>query len=817
MKTMRLLLLVALFFSVKTYAQHPGRSGKGMRINGQIYGVVFDEEAKVPIGYANIIVYRAKDSTQVTGTITDNDGFFRVENVRPGRYYVDVDFIGYLKQRFSNIRITPRKLTVNLKEIFLEPVMLQGETVEVEANRAPVTYQIDKKVINVSEQVTALSGSAVDVLENVPSVNVDIDGNVTLRGSGNFQVLIDNRPTILDASEALQQIPASSIENIEIITNPSAKYDPDGVAGIINIILKKNKLKGVSGIANANIGNYQRYGGDFLISYRNKKLVFNVATNFNRRNFPGEQKLERQTTNPVQTTYNNSNGDSQWLMIPASVRFSLDWNLGHWDVLSFGGRLGNRSMERRFDLTYEEWNSLDPQNRIIYQSEDAWKRSGDHYAVNVDYQHRWPQTNHAFNAQILLERRGGDETSFNKLFNPAGLLTESQRSTEEGPATSLRVKADYVQPFKENGKVELGIQGRLRRLVEDNNVYFYDPEQKFYVFQPLFSKSADYQRDIYSAYTTFSSKAGRLGYQLGFRAEYTYRVISVKDSASFKIDRLDLFPTAHLSFEIAPGRQIMASYTRRIRRARGYWLEPFLTWTDKYNVRRGNSGLQPESIDSYEIGHQLFFNKTLISLEGFFRTTKNKVERVRSVFPFKSNVILHTFENVGSDYALGGEILINRDFFKWWKINYMASVYQYRVKGQLFDQDFSRSSFNWSVRLNNDFRLGENTRFQFNTRYRSPSVTSQGRSEGFITADLAVKQQFLDRKLSLTLQARDLFNTMHHEYTSEGPNFYYYRYMDFPSPMLSLTITYIFNNYKKPEKRRGMNGDGDFGGEGDMF
>ncbi len=808
------LMLVLFLFSI-SLAQRPAAM-QAKQFSGILTGRVFDSEAKVPIEYANIILYRQKDSTQVTGTITDPKGYFKLEALNPGRYFLEVDFIGYAKIRIPGVIITPRQPQVQLGEIFLEPVTMTGEAVEVEAERVPVTYQIDKKVINVSEQPTAQSGTAVDVLENVPSVNVDIDGNVSLRGSGNFQVLVDGRPSILEANEILQQIPASSIQNIEIITNPSAKYDPDGVSGIINIVLKKNKLKGISGMLNASAGTFGRYGGDLLLSYRGKGFIFNLVADYNRRNFPGQQKLIRNTQTASQTIYNTSNGDTWWLMIPYGLRASVDINLGHWDVLTIGGRIGNRSMERGFRLDYREWTSAENLT-YRYTSEDTWQRSGDHYAMHLDYQHKWPQKNREFTAQVIYDYRTGDEESINELFDVMGLLSESQKSVENGPAGGWRVKADYVHPLSENGKWEAGYQSRWRQSEEENKIFVYNTLSKTYEEQTQFSYTAEYVRNIHSIYSTVANRWKKLGYQFGLRGEYTYRTIGLKDSATAKIDRMDWFPTIHLSYEFKAGRQIMASYTRRIHRARGWWLEPFYTWGDAYNVTRGNPGLKPEYIDSFEMGHQLFVKKTLISVEGFYRVTNNKVERVRSVYPYKENVILHTYQNVGTDYALGGEFLVNRDFFKWWNVNYMASFYQYKVEGQLLNQNFSRQSFNWSLRLNNDFRLGKNTRLQFNLRYRSETVTSQGTSKGFFSSNLAVKQQLLNRQLSITLQFRDLFNTMRHEFTSEGPGFYYYRYMDFPSPMISLTVSYMFNNFK-PERKKGRNGmDDDMGGEGELF
>lgn len=806
--------LLILLFAFTLNAQPP-RGMRGMKLSGSISGFVFDDEAKVPIEYANIILYSARDSAQITGTITDKDGYFKLEPVRMGRYYLDVDFMGYVKKRIAPIRITPKKRDIVIKGIFLEPATMTGETVEVEAKRAPVTYQIDKKVIKVSQQATSLSGTAVDVLENIPSVNVDIDGNVSLRGSGSFQVLIDGKPTILDANEVLQQIPASSIDDIEIITNPSAKYDPDGVAGIINIVLKKNKLKGLAGMLNASAGTFGRYGADFLISRRSKRATINLSLNYNRRNFPGNQTLKRRTEMHDNVIYINSPGDFRWTMVPYSLVASIDWNLTHWDVLSFGSRLGNRSMEREFNLNYEEWTSLDPE-KVLSVSDDLWKRSGDFYAVNMDYMHKWPQKNHQFTAQIIFNRRTGDEKSTNERRLPDATLLNRQMTLENSPASSWRIKADYSHPFNDISKLETGYQSRMKISDAENEFYNYDMNTQSFVFQPLYSHKAKSTRNIQALYATYSSRWAALGYQLGLRTEYTYRTIAIQDSQTFKIDRWDLFPTLHLSYQFARGRQIMLSYTRRIHRARPWYLEPFLTWTDAYNVRRGNPDLQPEYIDSYEIGHQIFWGRNLISVEAYYRVTNNKVEHVRSVYDNKKNVILQTFENVGKDYSLGAEFLFNRDVLKWWTINYMATLYQYRVEGRLQQIDFSRKSFNWSLRLNNDFRLGKSTRMQFNVRYHSPTVTSQGRTEDFFSADFAVKQQFFKRKLSFTLQARDVFNTMRHEYTSEGPNFYYYRSMDRPFPMLSLTVSWIFNNYKQQRRNNGNGMENDFGGE-DIF
>lgn len=260
-------LLLTVFFSSFSQ-QNEYRSNQG-NYNGnlptiKITGKIIDSLANQPVEYANIVIYRTKDSSMVTGTISKPDGSFIIEGLRPGRYYIDINFIGYYKKKIGEIKLKPEATSIDMGVINLKRSDITLDEVQVAADRPTIEYKIDKKIINVSQQLTSSGGTAVDVLENAPSVKVDMDGNVTLRGSSNFTVLIDGRPTFLQGSEALEQIPASTIDNIEIITNPSAKYDPEGDAGIINIILKKEKGKGLNGVVNASIGRNNKYRGDFL-------------------------------------------------------------------------------------------------------------------------------------------------------------------------------------------------------------------------------------------------------------------------------------------------------------------------------------------------------------------------------------------------------------------------------------------------------------------------------------------------------------------------------------------------------------------------
>lgn len=377
----------------------------------------------------------------------------------------------------------------------------------------------------------------------------------------------------------------------------------------------------------------------------------------------------------------------------------------------------------------------------------------------------------------------------------------------------MRMNLDYTLPLGDDGKFEAGYAGRFDRSEDMNELYVYDTLTGTYEFASLFSHTTDYARDIHALYSMYSHTwQQRIGYQIGLRGEYVKRNTKLIDEAQqFSIDRWDYFPTVHTSYELADGKQLMASYSRRIQRPREWWLEPFLTWTDAYNVRTGNPALKPEYINSFELGFQTLLGKSLLSAEAYYRITNNKVERIRSVYD--DNVILHTVENVGTDYALGVEFMLDLKMMKWWNINCLSNLYHYRIVSDL-DGGLDQDDLNWSARANNEFKITNFTKFQINCRYRSPSISAQGMREGYFMTDAALKQEFLNRKLSLTLQVRDILGTGRREFRSEGEDFYSYATMTRRSPVFMLNLSYNFNNYK-PNRRR-EEGEQEFEGSEDM-
>lgn len=781
--------------------------------SAMIVGTVSDSLLSRPIEYANIVLGEQESKIQVTGTISREDGTFVLPNIKPGEYILTVNFIGYYSKVIENIEVTQEDREVNLGDIQLVQSVLELGGVEATAERAAIEYQIDKKVINVSKQYTAASGSAVDVLENVPSVTVDIEGNVALRGSSGFRVLIDGRPTILDNNDALRQIPASSIENIEIITNPSAKYDPEGTSGIVNIITKKNSMNGLNGMVNLNAGVNKKYGADVLINYRISNLNVYVGGNYASRYYPGTSEQRNATFLQDTTFYVNSIGDRARQFDFYGLRTGIDWNISERDVLGIGLRFSNRSFGGNSELEYDEWREPGGvHNRYVSLNES--ERGGDEWSAIMNYSHKFDKNGHELTAEIDYEQESNNETNTDELLSMANIMQSGRRAVERGPEYDLRTKIDYVLPLRQEDRFEAGYQGRISSSEEENLVYEFLPDQGDYIFQDEFSHTTDYDRTIHALYALYAARLGRVGVQGGLRGEYTYRTVAlVGENESATIDRWDYFPTFHASLDIAENQQTMASYTRRIDRPRGYYLEPFLTWRDAYNVRTGNPAIKPEYIDSYEASYQRNFGSNLVSLEGYYRVTHNKIERVESVY--SDNVMLQSVDNVGEDYTLGAELMINMDVAKWWNANLMGNLYRYRVEGILFDESFSRESRNWDVRFNNTFNATSSLRFQVNLSYNSPSVSAQGRREGYFRTNVAARQTFLNDHLELILQIRDVFATGKYEGLSSGPDFYREFYFTREAPVYTLTLNYLINNFKR-ERQGGEGMDNGGGGFDEM-
>ncbi|MCU4173469.1 TonB-dependent receptor domain-containing protein [Carboxylicivirga sp. N1Y90] len=801
----KLLVLVAMWVPFLVFANSNVNIPEK---EGIVKGKIYDQKSKNPVEYATVAVYRSEDNSVVTGTITDNDGQFKIKGLQPGSFYIVVSFLGYDDMRYDDVLIEKGRDLIDLGDINLGAASTSLAEVEVVSERQTVEYHIDKKVVSVGKQMTSASLSAIEVLENVPSIRVDIEGNVALRGSTGFTVLIDGKPTVLDPSDVLRQTPASTIQNIEIITNPSAKYQPDGTGGIINIITKKNRMQGLQGLFNLKAGSFGMHGGDFMLNYRKKNININFGADYNDRPFPGTSYNERHTTSNDIKTVIKADGDSERAYVGGSLRGGIDWDITDRDAFTFGFRVGDFNMNSNSQLDYFTTKIPDDGTGIIREfSLNESGRGGQYYSLTSNYTHKFAAKGHELAAQLNYRFRDGDEHSMNVLKDASQLVNDGTKTTEKGPSGRWELRLDYVKPVGEEDRFEAGFQGRRSQSEDATEFFIWDTNTEDFINQPDFSNNTDYIRNIMGLYSLYNGKVDQFGYQLGLRGEYTFREITtVRDNERFEIDRWDLFPTVHLSYQLPKENQVMASYSRRIDRPRGHYLEPFITWQDMYNVRQGNPDLLPEYIDALDIGYLKQWEKSQLSLEGYYRVTHNKVERIQGVYD--DGILLHTYDNVGTDYSLGAEAMYNLPLFKWWEMNLMGNVYDYRIKGVKYDEPFERSSFNWSSRVNNTFRIKKNMQIQLDSSYDSPTVTTQGETKGYYAFNAAYRVDLFDRKFSAVLQARDVFSTTKRVRISEDVGFYNYNEGRRNSPVLSFTLTYRLNNFKVKRGNRNGGGEG---------
>ena len=837
-------ILIALFAQFKSNAENvinPVSTASPKK--GIITGKVLDKNGS-PIEYANLIIYKKRDSSMVTGTISKFDGSFEINDIPPGKYYLTANFIGYNKELIDNISIFPDNLKYHTGIISLSVSTTAIDGVEVRADRVQVEYKLDKKIVHVSQDATSADGTAVDVLENTPSVTVDMDGNVALRGSGNFTVLIDGKPSVLSGTDALEQIPSSAIENIEIITNPSAKYDPDGTAGILNVILKRNALQGLSGLFNLTIGTNDKYRGDGLLSYKTNKATFMIGLDYRDETRLGNMENNRTIYNNI-TEYYMYAGNRDGVRSGYNLKGGFDYNFTDKTSVSFQGNIGNYGRERNSQLKTREWTSIEPD--IFYTKKyDVSDRSSDYYKLNLNLRHNFNGPEHYLNAYIEYSDREGGEIEYKDFYysdidwEQYGLYDLIQL-TENEKDNNLRFTLDYTRPYKKTGKIEAGYQLRIdddnegftfeeldtTKLVAGQSAHFYHNSNEFWVSNDLYTGDFSYNRVIHSAYSTFANKFAGFEYMLGLRVEYTNRNIEyTKALKKYEYEKFDFFPTIHVSKKLENNHQLMASYSKRINRPRGWNLEPFPSLRDRNSMRFGNPNLEPEYTNSYELGYQKRLGNSYIAFEGFYRYTINKITRFPrskdSIFlarelnlsPDQINSIpndafIMTFENLDKDLAMGAEISGNYDAAKWLNIYASTSLYKYKLESNLENNEGVKETTNFDGRMNVTFKLPSKTRIQLSGFYRGPSITATGNRSSFMAANFAVRQEFLDRRLTATLNIKDVFASMKFKFDSYIDNvenyFVFYR----EPQVITLSLSYKLNNYKKKQ-----NGNGDENGNG---
>ncbi|MCK5742382.1 MAG: TonB-dependent receptor [Chlorobi bacterium] len=802
-------LILMLAFSTNADAQRPGSKKSG---SGIVKGQIIESHTGKPLGYTNVILYNAENDTQVTGAIADSEGNFLIEKIPAGKYYLIAKFIGYTKKKINKINISKTHKVIDLKKVRMNEDDMKTATVNVEAERQIVEFKMDKKIVNVSQDISSAGGSAVDALENVPTVNVDIEGNVTLRGNSNFTVFIDGRPSILSGTDALEQIPANAIDNIELITNPSAKYDPDNMSGIINIITKKDFDAGISGNINLSGSTNASHNVGVLLNYTAPKFQLFGGVDYGVRDRTGHGDLHKEfylqdSLDNDYTNIRNSDilGDNTRKKYSAKLGGLYKFN--DKSSLSLTGNIGGSNHHR--DHSSETIFTQNIGDSTAYIADE---NTSDHerfyYGVNLDFMHKFEDPGHELTAAAYFsDKRGESEGNLGSMLtdeNWENLYEDpdfSTKSFDDEIGKNLRLKLDYTYPINDTDVLETGVQSRIKKDDEENIMNIWNPITDKYETSELYSNSMDYSENIHAVYGSYSAAISEFKYKLGLRGEYTLREVAFESGDNFTLDRFDLFPTAHASLNLGNDYQAIASYSRRIHRPHGRSLDPTQMFINSNTIRMGNPELEPEFIDSYELGVQKFIGKSFISLESYYRVTNNKISRITNIV---DEVAYLTSANLDKDYTLGVELMANYEVAKWLRLNASANYYNYRIEGELNDETVDNSSNAWTTRLNATATLMPNMRLQLNGMYRAPSVTAQGERAEMYMAGAALRYDMMDRKLSFTLKIRDIFGTMKREYETYTPDYFSSVTFQPQTQILTLSVSYKFNNFKQKKSKNGM-------------
>ncbi len=794
---------ILLLLTMHSFAQIPGNRSTAIPSDspdGALKGIIFDTGSNQPMEYASIALFSVKDSSLITGAVSATDGSFTLKPIKYGKYYAVVNFIGFKKHTINNILISPNKKTVDLGVIKLSASghTLQGVTVTSTQNQ--VQYQLDKKVVNVGQDINSRNGTAIEALQNIPSVNVDTDGNLTLRGSSSFTVLIDGRPSVLDGSDALKQIPATSIDRIEVITNPSAKYDPSGDAGIINVILKKNVSLGLNGVINATVGTHNKYRSDATINYSVGKFNLTFSANYaHMQDVAHINSLRQNTINDTIKTVDKI-GAFHRQPLTRTFKAGFDYKMSDKDVLSlmssFGMNQFGHTMTSR-DTTYYTPSKA---GKLALDDNESLTKT-NFYGLDLNWQHKFNDKGHELDALLFYSYRDGKTTNFQtetilNALDPTGQNTDSYQTA---PSKRFRAKLDYTLPFDNGDKFEAGYQAQLNS--ENDGYLLYNITGSGQeVLNDQFSSNATYNEDIHAAYATYSGKRNKFQYELGLRGEYDYRKIADQHTATpYTINRLDLFPTLHISEDFTPTLQALASYTRRVNRPRNWQLNSFQSYVDPDNIRVGNPGLKPEFVDSYEFSVIKRMNTSFISLEAYYRINHNLITNIMS--PNSQGIFVNTFDNLNNSYTFGAELMSTTDLTKWLRTTLSADLYNYKLHGSVIGDVVDKNSTNYNFRLNTEVKLAQDTKLQLIGTYRGPSVMAQGDSKETYGLDMALQQNFLKQKLSAVLQMTNILGTMNFDFRTSGQNFYTHNKFSMETRGITLTLSYKLNNFKSDKKK----------------
>ncbi|MFP4691527.1 MAG: TonB-dependent receptor domain-containing protein [Bacteroidales bacterium] len=776
---------------------------------GVLTGKVVESVSDQPVEYVNIALFPPGSEEMVTGGITNEKGIFRIENIAAGTYDIRLSFIGFQTSRLQGVSIGDEEPVKDLGTLRLDPTEEMMESVTVSADREMLLVNLDKTVFNVGRDMTSTGGSAVDIMETIPSVTVDYEGNVSLRGSGNVTILIDGRPSYF---ESLDQLPASMIDQIEVITNPSARHDPDGTSGIINVVMKKERQYGTNGMVSANMGTGSKYDGSVHVNQRIDRWNFFGNYNFRIHGMEGSNVTERERITGQGDTLQQLQQYEDFFRRGYFHTFRLgsDFFIDDKNTLTFSGAFNLRDTRPR---NYSDVDLFLPASQQLNtEMERRFEGFGREYALN--YTRKFDQEGREFLADVFYAASSGEtvrDILVDTLGNPDGRQLQSVESSTPGKIITLQ--ADYVHPWSDHSRFELGVKSIFRDL-EDDFRFFDEDAEGSESLNPGYSNYFLFNEAIHSVYGIYAFTLGPIEIQTGLRAEQ-HDIDAEQRTTGEEFDRSlrNLFPSAHMRYFVAENHALFMNYSKRVNRPGISLLNPFVNYSDPMNVSYGNPGLKPEFIDSYETGYQYTKNRTAFTATLFYRETEDIISREMTLPTGDDMQSETTFENLQSSTSYGLETTMNYPLFPWWRLTGNYSYFYRELEDERLS-DWDHGGDSWMVQASSDWNVTDRISAQARFNYRSEEVTAgrtsgggcqqhggQGIQDDMYFLDLGVKVNVLDGDGTISLRLNDVFQSRKFDMYTYGESFTADLARRPDTRVLYVGFTWRFNEYRQRSER----------------
>jgi len=802
MKNIKSFLLFLLLLNFSIFAQQ----GPPAAVKIKITGNVIEKTSKLPLGYATITLTNTKNPKAIAGGITDEKGKFTVD-ATPGTYDIKVEFIS-----FKATEIKQKSLTKNtdLGTISLADDATQLKEVVVRAEKSTVEIKLDKKVYNVGQDMLVKGGTVSDVLENVPSVSVDVEGNVSLRGSENVRVFIDGRPSnALNMAEALRQIPADAIDKVEVITNPSARYDAEGGAGILNIILKKGKNQGFNGTFIASGGIPETYGLSANLNYKTEKLNFFTSTGYNNRTNEGSGKTNSEYFNPDGSTnkFIDETRNTQRTRSGLSTKTGFEWTVAPETYWTNSISYRNNSGENNNLVTYNAYDALHNFTSYSYRLNNG-NDNGKDLEYSSNFLKNFNDEGHKLTIDASYSKDNDNDDSIINGINETDPTQNTFASTLNNESQKqYQFQADYVLPIGEGSQFEAGYKGNFNNLNKDYQTNSSNSGSDNYL-----SNILEYKEKINALYTQYGFKVNKFSYLFGLRWEDTnidVNLLATKEYNNKKYNKF--FPSAFVNYEISDESSVSLSYSKRISRPRGRFLDPTPNISSNINIFRGNPDLDPSLSDKFDFGYIKRWEKVTFNTSLYFENTTDVFSFVRfesGEFVDGTPVILSTPVNVGKEQKIGFEFTLNYAPIKKWKLNSSFNLFNSNTTGEyvytnsqndVITQNLDNKAFSWFARINSRLTLPYNVEWQASGMYFGPSSTAQGKNLGQYGINTAFSKDILKDKATIAFNVSDVFNSRKMKSETNLRSVSSNNEFQWRKRQFNLSFTYRFNK-KKTDK-----------------